>query len=86
VKTTTIAPDERAAAGHRDVTRTNFTQGATVMSNTFGSALNRFVCAAVATVMTGVLTWMVSDSTTNGPQDDTVVLHADVWSQIHVEA
>jgi hypothetical protein len=56
------------------------------MSNTIGSALNKFVCAAVATVMTGVLAWMVSDSTTNGPQDDTVVLHADVWSQIHVEA
>ena len=56
------------------------------MSNIIGSALSRFVCAAVATLMTGVLTWMVSDSTTNGPQDDVVILHGDVWSQIHVEA
>jgi hypothetical protein len=56
------------------------------MSSIIGSALSRFVCAAVATVMTGVLAWMVSDSTTNGPQDDIVILHGDVWSQIHIEA
>jgi hypothetical protein len=56
------------------------------MSNIINAALSRFVCAAVATVMTGVLPWMVIDSTSNGPQDDIVVLHADVWSQIHVEA
>jgi hypothetical protein len=56
------------------------------MSNIIGSALSKFVCASVATVMTGVLAWMVSDSTTNGPQDDVVILHSDVWSQIHVEA
>ena len=56
------------------------------MSNIIGSALSKFVCASVATVMTGVLAWMVSDSTTNGPQEEVVILHADVWSQIHVEA
>lgn len=56
------------------------------MSNIIGSALNRFVCAAVATAMTGVLAWMVIDSTSNGPHDDIVTLHADAWSQIHVEA
>ena len=56
------------------------------MSNILGSALSRFVCAAVATVMTSGLAWMVSDSTTNGPTDDIVVLHGAVWSQIHVEA
>jgi hypothetical protein len=56
------------------------------MSNIIGSAFSKFVCAAVATVMTGALAWMVVDSTSNGPQDDIVVLHADVWSQIHVEA
>ena len=33
-----------------------------------------------------VLAWMVVDSTSNGPNDDIVILHADVWSQIHVEA
>jgi hypothetical protein len=57
-----------------------------IMSNILGSAFSKFVCAAVATVMTGVLAWMVSDSTTDGPCDNIVVLHADVWSQIHVEA
>ena len=56
------------------------------MSNIISAALSRFVCAAVATAMTGVLAWMVVDSTTNGPKDDIVALHADVWSQIHVEA
>ena len=56
------------------------------MSNIINSAISRFVCASVATVMTGVLAWMVSDSTTNGPNDDIVILHADAWSQIHVEA
>jgi hypothetical protein len=56
------------------------------MSNIIGPALSKFVCATVATVMTGVLAWMVSDSTTTGPQDDVVILHADAWSQIHVEA
>lgn len=56
------------------------------MSNIISSAISRFVCASVATVMTGILAWMVSDSTTNGPNDDVVVLHADVWNQIHVEA
>ena len=56
------------------------------MNNIINSAMSRFVSAAVATVMTGVLAWMVSDSTTNGPQEEVVILHADVWSQIHVEA
>ncbi len=56
------------------------------MSNIISSAFSRFVSAAVATVMTGALAWMVVDSTSNGPQDNILVLHADVWSQIHVEA
>jgi hypothetical protein len=55
------------------------------MSNIIDAAFSRFVSAAIATVMTGVLAWMVVDSTSNGPQDD-VVLHGDAWSQIHVEA
>jgi len=56
------------------------------MSNIIDSALSKFASAAIATVMTGVLAWMVSDSTSNGPHDDVLILHADVWSQIHVEA
>jgi hypothetical protein len=86
VKKTRIASDGKAAAGHRSVTRTNFTQGAEVMNNIINAALSRFVSAAVATVMTGVLAWAVIDSTTTGPQDNVLVLHADAWSQVHVEA
>jgi hypothetical protein len=56
------------------------------MNNIINAALSRFVSAAVATVMTGVLAWAVIDSTTTGPQDDVLVLHADAWSQVHVEA
>jgi hypothetical protein len=81
-----MAPDGKAAAAHRGVTRANFTQGASIMNNILSSALSKFVCAAVATVMTSGLAWMVVDSTSNGPNDDIVILHADVWSQIHVEA
>jgi hypothetical protein len=56
------------------------------MSNIIDAAFSRFVSAAIATVMTGILAWMVVDSTSNGPQNDSLVLHGDAWSQIHVEA
>lgn len=56
------------------------------MNNIISSALSRFFSAAIATAMTGVLAWAVIDSTSNGPRDDAVAFHGDVWSQIHVEA
>ncbi len=39
------------------------------MRNAINSFLQKFVAAAVAVAMTGLLAWSVIDSTTNGPGD-----------------
>jgi hypothetical protein len=43
------------------------------MSNLVNSYLQKFVAAAVAVAMTGLLAWSVIDSTTTGPSDQIAV-------------
>jgi hypothetical protein len=47
------------------------------MNISINSILRSIVCASIATALSGVLAWMVIDSTTNGPHyDASVQIHA----------
>jgi len=66
--------------GSRRLHRINFNPGAFIMNN-LTSAFRSFVCASIATLLTGAMAYLVIDGTASSSRYDVAAAHSQSVSQ-----